>query len=375
MHGRKEYLIKIDADDTRPHDWIEADMMMLPLPYDAPTSLHGRDDVLPFVQELHESFGDMYAGNMPFTDDNFRKTLENALKAFSDPRHLQQVISNPNGIIATVLSEEVNDHPIDHFQELLACMRMHPMHDALRDMNPVWHAHELMKRHRIAEYDDTGSTFTFVGDIALRTDSDDEIIMKAKLFDAIMRACGDDANVRGGMRRLAFTAADWMDTEDITNMLKAIRSYSASEPDYHAALSVFDDYMAKGGFFSRFSSQYRNDHDRIDQGTFRRLLKSCDGNPNAMSGFMHAAIGLYGAADCNKSLADLLSSFWTRWIYYYIICPTSVMRLMLANLAEGYPIEYIIELIISENDPSQRQDMPKLSLLRRMCYHCPHERR
>ena len=351
MHGRKEYLIKIDADDTRPHDWIEADMMMLPLPYDAPTSLHGRDDVLPFVQELHESFGDMYAGNMPFTDDNFRKTLENALKAFSDPRHLQQVISNPNGIIATVLSEEVNDHPIDHFQELLACMRMHPMHDALRDMNPVWHAHELMKRHRIAEYDDTGSTFTFVGDIALRTDSDDEIIMKAKLFDAIMRACGDDANVRGGMRRLAFTAADWMDTEDITNMLKAIRSYSASEPDYHAALSVFDDCMAGHG------------HDEIGQRAFRRLLKSCDGNPNAMSGFMHAAIEYDRATMYNEYLANAFAASTTGLgaIWDFAYPNTKTMSLMLANLAEGYPIEYIIELIISEKEESEPKPAERVS--------------
>ena len=347
MHGRKEYLIKIDADDTRPHDWIEADRMMLPLPYDAPTSLHGRDDVLPFVQELHESFGDMYAGNMPFTDDNFRKTLENALKAFSDPRHLQQVISNPNGIIATVLSEEVNDHPIDHFQELLACMRMHPMHDALRDMNPVWHAHELMRQHNITEYDDDETGVSWEKIITDDTDahdvfdaaSDDEIILRAKLIDAIMRSCGDDdIDIRKRtMMQLSFTTIT--NTENITSMLAAVRSYSASEPDYHAALSVFDDCCIAG---------HKVEEDIIWAYAFRRILKSCDGNPNAMSGFMHAAIELATASYQNRDLFH--ASYYSAYYEDFDAMYPEAMRLTLTNLAEGYPIEYITELIISERD-------------------------
>lgn len=89
---------------------------------------------------------------------------------------------------------------------------------------------------------------------------------------------------------------------------------------------------------------------------FRGILKSCGGNANTMSGFMHAVIELDKATDCNEYLADLFSFVLCHKndIANDFIYPnTDAMRLMLANLAEGYPIEYITKLIISESDSIQ----------------------
>ena len=156
--------------------------------------------------------------------------------------------------------------------------------------------------------------------------------------DAIMDAYGDNYESRNRMERLAFPySADARD-ENAESLLAAMQSYFTREPDYQAALSVFDDCMAGHG------------HDEIGQRAFRRLLKSCDGNPNAMSGFMHAAIEYDRATMYNEYLANAFAASTTGLgaIWDFAYPNTKTMSLMLANLAEGYPIEYIIELIISD---------------------------
>ena len=169
--------------------------------------------------------------------------------------------------------------------------------------------------------------------------------------NAIMEAYGDNYESRNRMERLAFPySADARD-ENAESLLAAIQSYSASEPDYQAALSVFDDCMAGHG------------HDEIGQRAFRRLLKSCDGNPNAMSGFMHAAIEYDRATMYNEYLANAFAASTTGLgvILDFAYPNTKTMRLMLANLAEGYPIEYIIELIISEKEESEPKPAEQVS--------------
>lgn len=72
-----------------------------------------------------------------------------------------------------------------------------------------------------------------------------------------------------------------------------------------------------------------------------------------MSGFIHTVIEIHKAAHYNKRFADSLAaleSYWASLFHDDFICTnTDIMRMMLANLAEGYPIEYITKLIIRES--------------------------
>ena len=320
-----KHMVENNDAAIRPHDWPEADRMV------DETLLGQRDDFLDMKCRFHRGIGRMIDGNMPFTDDNFREMLENVFFPSDIP-----FLFDDGGCelrdIPSILSEDMNDHPIDRFQELLACMRMHFMNSGTQ-MRMVWHAHELMKRHHIAEYDDreAGTSLNF---IVRDAGSDDEIILKTKIFDVIMQSCGDDIDLRNRMLRLAFPLRLPMNENVAAPMLTAFRSYFTNEPDYKAALSILDDYMAG-----------MEPNREIDLAMFRRLLKSCDGNPNAMSGFMHAAIEFDRITDqYYEYLEEFFSSNENTDDFIY----PNAMHLMLANLAEGYPIEYIIELIISD---------------------------
>ena len=320
-----KHMVENNDAAIRPHDWLEADRMV------DETLLRQRDDFLDMKCRFHRGIGRMIDGNMPFTDDNFREMLENVFFPSDIPFLFDDGGREPRGI-PSLLSEDMNDHPIERFQELLSCMRMHLMSSGTQ-MRMVWHAHELMERHHIAEYDDreAGTSLNF---IVRDAGSDDEIILKTKIFDVIMQSCGDDIDLRNRMLRLAFPLGLPMNENVAAPMLTAFRSYFTNEPDYKAALSILDDFMAG-----------MEPNREIDLAMFRRLLKSCDGNPNAMSGFMHAAIEFDRITDqYYEYLEEFFSSNENTDDFIY----PNAMRLMLANLAEGYPIEYIIELIISD---------------------------
>ena len=318
---------------VRPHDWLEADRMVDEILRSGSYYLS-----LDAVGGFHRGIRRMIKRNMPFDDGWFREMLEHSFRvAYGLPI---------TGIVPTILSEDVNAHPIDRFRELLSCMRMHRTNNGMV-MKTIWHAHELMRQHNITEYDDDETGVSWEKIITDDTDahdvfdaaSDDEIILRAKLIDTIMRSCGDDdIDIRKRtMMQLSFTTIT--NTENITSMLAAVRSYSASEPDYHAALSVFDDCCIAG---------HKVEEDIIWAYAFRRILKSCDGNPNAMSGFMHAAIELATASYQNRDLFH--ASYYSAYYEDFDAMYPEAMRLTLTNLAEGYPIEYITELIISERD-------------------------
>lgn len=331
-----------DNDDIRPHDWLEADEMVDEV-------LDGRTGNGHFKSRLHRnikrSIKWMIDENMPFDDDGFREMLKSAFFLTINNGERDPHCS----IVSNILSEDVNDHPIDRFHELLSCLRMHDIDDAIM-MMPVWYAHELMKRNNITEYDDheTGVLLWKSAHIIYMRPCDDEIILKTKLIDVIMQSCGDDIDLRDGMMRMAFP--DPSRGEDVPIMLAAVRSYFTSEPDYQAALSIFDD-TTRSRFFRRYKKGYRKINRMM---AFRRILKSCGGNANAMSGFMHTVIEINKVAHYNRRFADslaVLESYWAPLFQDDFICPNpDIIRMMLANLAEGYPVEYITELIISEND-------------------------
>lgn len=67
-----------------------------------------------------------------FDDDSFRKTLEKVVMKMFQIKKRDQDECDPHYsvLIGDVLSKDVNDHPIDCFHEVLACLRMHP---AIRD--------------------------------------------------------------------------------------------------------------------------------------------------------------------------------------------------------------------------------------------------
>lgn len=330
-----------DNDGIRPHDWLEADEMVDEV-------LDGRTGNGHFKSRLHRnikrSIKWMIDENMPFDDDGFREMLENAFFLTINNGERDPHCS----IVSNILSEDVNDHPIDRFHELLSCIRRHDVGDTIT-MRPVWYAHELMKRNNITEYDDheIGVALWKSANIIYMRPRDDEIILQTKLIDVIMQSCGDDIDLRGAMMRIAFP--DPSRGEDAPIMLTAVRSYFTSEPDYQAALSIFDD-TTRSRFFRRYKKGYR----KISRMAFRRILKSCGGNANAMSGFMHTVIEIHKAAHYNRRFADSLAvieSYWASLFQDDFICPNpDIIRMMLANLAEGYPVEYITELIISEND-------------------------
>lgn len=61
----------------------------------------------------------------------------------------------------------------------------------------------LMKRHNITEYDGSEAVMS-LNSIAQHADSDDETILKTRLFDVIMQSCGVIIDLRNSMMRLAF---------------------------------------------------------------------------------------------------------------------------------------------------------------------------
>ena len=319
LYGRKNANMTENNASIRLHDWIEADEMVKTLPND----LLFLDD---FKSEFHRGAGRMMRRSIPFDDDHFREMLEDVFAKICP-------FADLNGVTAIHWSKDANDHPIDHFQEFLSCMHMHEI-NGISWMRTVLRAHELMKRNSITEYDDR-ETGVPLASIIRGVDSNDTILLKTRLLDTIMRSCSDDVDIRDRMICLSFPGKIPMAGIDV--MFAAVPSYFTSEPDYQAALPVFDDYMNPAYF----------PPDEIDMARFRGILRSCGTNMNAMSGFMHAAIELDKAVDCDERLAGTLSPIWPNGF----ICPNpNIMRLMLANLAEGYPMEYITELIISESD-------------------------
>lgn len=318
-------MVKNDDAAIRLRDWDEADRMVDEI------LLNKLEDVVLLKERLHLGIGRMVDGNMPFDDDSFHEMLENAFFPADDIPFF--LFDKPRDI-QSILSEDMNTHPIDRFQELLSFMQMHPRNSRIQTRT-VWHAHELMKRHHIAEYDDmeeAGTSLYSLYSLVRNARSDDEIILKAKTFDVIMQSCSDDIDLRNRMLGLAFP---FMPTNEdaAETMLAATRSYFTHEPDYRAALSILDDSMTG-----------MEPNMEIDMSAFGDILKSCGADMGAMSGFMHASI-VFDKMDRYYESPTLSFDENT----YDFIHPNA-MRLMLANLAEGYPIEYITELIASEGE-------------------------
>lgn len=299
---------------TRPHDWLEAKKMVLALPDDYNPGLHDLDS------ELLRGIGRMTRKNAPFDDDAFREMLENAIARTVFPSYSDRP-SDMGDVIPSVLSEDVDDHPIDYFHELLSCLRMHTSDTMDSELvKKVWHAHELMKRNHIHEYHDS-STGTSLDYIIRYADSDDEIVLKAKLIDVIERSCSDDIGFRLRMMRLAFHTPL---PRSIATMLAAVQSYFECEPDYPAALAVFNECIVGRIEYVPGIADPAGMVEPIDVSMFHDMLESCGGNVNAMSGLMHAIIELDEVDD------QYTGKRWPR------IHP-SVMHLTLANLAEGRP--------------------------------------
>ena len=230
----------------------------------------------------------------------FSFNLTSMMKAFAKCRRmlLRQLYGEVFHIKALSLPD-VNAHPIAYFQELLSCIRMHEVSSVDR-MKVMLHAHELMKKNNITEYDGNETGIDFYITIQ-HAGFDDEIILRTKLLDAIMSSYGNDIDLRDRMTKLSFLMKNSLLPKCHTSMmLTAVRSYFTSEPDYQAALSIFDDYMKETASYNK-----------IDAAMFRGILKSCGGNANTMSGFMHTVIELDKATDCNEYLADL---FFLRFI-------------------------------------------------------------
>lgn len=338
-HGRNANMTENNAIIHRPHDWVEAEKMVSVLSSGGNPSFHQQ---LAFAYRLASSIHSMEKRNEPFDDDSFREMLEYAIAhTVLMPCYYDSLTK---GIISRTLSEDVNAHPIDCFQELLSCMHMHRVggEGAASYMGIIWHAHELMKRNGITEYNDNETETPLVYILGYDAFiSDDAIIMRTGLLDIIMRTWGNDIGLRRRMVMLAFAPASLPNNTAAT--LTATRSYFANEPDYQAALSIFDDFITEIKM------------KKINAPVFRDILKSCDANPNAMSGFIHAVIELFKATDCEagRLACPRFFSFHDHYdgsLYSnpFIYSNPNMMRLTLTNLAEGYPVEYITELIISE---------------------------
>ena len=238
----------------------------------------------------------------------FSFNLTSMMTAFAKCRRmlLRQLYGEVFHIKALSLPD-VNAHPIAYFQELLSCIQMHEVSsvDRMR-MKVMLHAYELMKKNNITEYDDNETGMDFYITIQ-HAGFDDEIILRTKLLDAIMSSYGNDIDLRDRMTKLSFLMKDSLLPKCHTSMmLTAVRSYFTSEPDYQSALSIFDD-TTRSRFFRRYKKRYRE----ISRMAFRRILKSCGGNANAMSGFMHTVIEIHKAAHYNRRFAD---SFFLRFI-------------------------------------------------------------
>lgn len=325
----------IGTDDIKPHDWYEADEMVW-------KTLAGgsifNDD---FRREFHLSISQMGIRGDSFNDDKFRKMLEKVIMKTFQIKKFNQDECDPHYsvLVSDVLSKDVNDHPIDRFHEVLSCLRMHVIDD-VTDMGAVWRGHELLKWNHITEYDDDGDwEWVTMRWIVRRAEDDYEAILKARLLDAVMRA-SSDGSTRRRLRRLSFPM--WYGVPEYPEaMLAAVRAYSTEEPDYQLSLSALDDYVANHGY-------YFGGYDRVEiygafPQRFHEILGSCDGNVNAMSGLIHAAIKLGAATDDDKDLFDVTYANHGHDAFY----PTA-LRLTLKCLAEGHPIECVREQIISK---------------------------
>lgn len=291
---------------------IEAEKMVLALPDDYNPALHDLDS------ELLRGIGRMTRENAPFDDGNFREMLENAIARTVFPSYSDRPPDMGN-VIPSVLPEDVDDHPIDYFHELLSCLRMRTSDTMDSELvKKVWHAHELMQRNHIPEYHDS-STGTSLDYIIRYADSDDEIILKARLIE---RSCGDDIGSRLRMMRLTFHAPL---PRSIATMLAAVQSYFTCEPDYLTALAVYDECIVGRIEYVPGIVDPVGMVDPIDVSILQDMLESCRGNVNAMSGLMHAIIELDKVED------QYAGEHWPR------IHP-GVMHLTLANLAEGRPV-------------------------------------